>query len=164
MTTAQSSRFVRAARLVGDFGNPFYEEERHRDVWNEASAFGFQLALVTALLFSTVCIWVVGRPALPYVQVGVVLTGIISWATILYAQRLGVDVLQQQRLNRARMVPMAVLLVVLVAGMVRAVSSTSSWSWSTAAGAVTGFAVAAGAFALVRQRTRRAALQSEAAD
>lgn len=163
MTAARSSPFVRAARFVGDFGNPFYEEERHRDVWNEASAFGFQLALVTALLFSTVCIWLVGRPALPYVQLGVGLTGAISGATVLYAQRLGVDVLQPQRLNRARMVPMVVLLVVLVAGMLRA-SSTSSWSWSTAAGAVTGAAVAAGALALARQRTRRAALQSESAD
>ena len=164
MTTAQSSPFVRAARFVGDFGNPFYEEERHRDVWNEACAFGFQLALVSALLFSTACIWLVGRPALPYVQMGLGIAGAISWATILYAQRLGVDVLQPQRLQRARMVPMAVLLVVLVAGMLRASGSTSPWSWSTAAGAVTGFALAAGALALARQRTRRAALQSEPAD
>lgn len=164
MTTARSSPFVRAARFVGDFGNPFYEEERHRDVWNEASAFGFQLALVTALLFSTVCVWLVGRPALPYVQIGLGLTGAISWATILYAQRLGVDVLQPQRLNRARMVPMAVLLVVLVAGMLRAADSTSSWSWSTAAGAATGAAVAAGAMALAWQRTRRATLRLEPED
>lgn len=164
MTTAQSSPFVRAARFVGDFGNPFYEEERHRDVWNEASAFGFQLALVTALLFSSVCIWLVGRPALLYVQIGLGLIGAISWATILYAQRLGVDVLQPQRLNRTRMVPVAALFVVLVAGLVRAASSTSSWSWSTAAGAATGAAVAAGAITLARQRTRRAALQSSPED
>ena len=83
MTTAQSNPFLRAARFVGDFGNPFYEEERHRDVWNEACAFGFQLALLTALLFSTVCIWLVGRPALAYVQIGIVLTGAISCVTIL---------------------------------------------------------------------------------
>jgi len=164
VTTAASSPFVRAARFVGDFGNPFYEEERHRDVWNEASAFGFQLALVSALLFSTVCIWLVGRPALPYVQIGLGLTGAVSWTTVLYAQRLGVDVLQPQRLQRARMLPVAVLVTALVAGMVRAGSSTSSWSWSTTAGAVTGFALAAGTLALLRQRTRRAAVRSEPGD
>ena len=164
MTTAQSSPFLRAARSVGDFGNPFYAEERQRDVWNEASAFGFQLAFVTALVFSTVCIWLAGRPALPYVQLGLGFTGAIGWATILYAQRLGVDILQPQRLNRARMVPLAVLVIVLSVGMVRAASSTSSWSWSTAAGAVTGFAVTAGALTLVRQRMRRAALASEPTD
>ena len=159
MTTTQSSPFVRAARFVGDFGNPFYEEERQRDVWNEACAFGFQLALGSALLFSTVCIWLVGQPALPFVQVGLGLTGAISWSTIVYAQRLGVDVLQPQRLLRARMVPMAVLLVVLLAGMVRALGSTSSWSWSTAAGAVTGSVVVVGAMALAQRRTRRSTLR-----
>ena len=161
MTTAQSGPFVRAARFVGDFGNPFYDEERQRDVWNEASAFGFQLALVTTLLFSTVCIWLVGRPALPYVQLGLGLTGAIGGATILYAQRLGVDVLQPQRLNRARTIPVGMLLAVLIAGMVRASSSTSSWSWSSAAGAATGLAVVAAAFSLTRHRSRQAAQRSE---
>lgn len=161
MTTAPSSPFLRAARFIGDFGNPFYEEERHRDVWNEASAFGLQLALVAALVFSTVSIWLVGRPALLFVQIGIGLTGAISGATILYAQQLGVDVLQPQRLNRARMVPVAVLFVVLVLGMLRAAGGTS---WSTVAGAVTGGAVTVGALALARQRTRRATLRAEQQD
>ena len=165
MSSTQSSLFLRAARFVGDFGNPFYEEERHRDVWNEASAFGFQLALVTALLFSTVCIWLVGRPALPYVQAGVVLIGAISAVTILYAQRLGVDVLQSQRLNRARMAPFAVLAVVLLVGMLRpTVDGESGWDWATAAGAVTGAAVALGLGALAVWGVRRAATAGDPGD
>jgi hypothetical protein len=165
LSTTRSSPFLRAARVIGDFSNPFYEEERHRDVWNEASAFGFQLLLITALLFSTVCIWLVGRPALPYVQAGVVLTGVISGATILYAQRLGVDVLQPQRLNRARMIPLAVLVVVLVVGMLRVtVESGAPWDRATAAGAVTGAALALAVGAVAVWWTRRAARKAEQGD
>ncbi len=151
MTTRQTP-LMRAARFVGDLGNPFYEEERHRDVWNEASAFGLQLALVTALLFATVSIWIVGRPALPYVEIGLVLTGAVGGLTILYAQRLGVDVLAPQRLQRARMIPLAVLVVALLAGILHA--DATSWSWSTAAGTVTGILVVAGAIVLARRFAR----------
>jgi hypothetical protein len=162
--SAQSSRFVRAARWVGDFGNPFYEEERHRDVWNEASAFGFQLFLFLAFLFATVCIWTVGDAALPYVQVGMVLTGAISWATLMYAQRLGVDVMRPQRLNRARMVPIGVLVLLLGAGMVRASADGSSFDRGTASGALTGFVLVLAVFALTDWRTRRAAQQPDPED
>jgi hypothetical protein len=41
----RDSVFVRLAAGVGDLGNPFYREERQRDVWNEASAVGMQLTL-----------------------------------------------------------------------------------------------------------------------
>lgn len=151
MTTRQTP-LMRAARFVGDLGNPFYDEERHRDVWNEASTFGLQLALVTALLFATVSIWILGRPALLYVQIGLALTGAVGGLTILYAQRLGVDVLEPQRLQRARMIPLAVLVVVLLAGMLNA--DATSWSWSTAAGAATGILVVAGAVVLPRRFAR----------
>ena len=97
-------------------------------------------------------------------QIGVVLTGVISWATTCTPSGSTYDVLQPQRLNRARMVPLLVLVLALVVGMLRAVGSTSPWSWSTAAGAVTGFAAAAGVLSLVRQRTRRATLRAELAD
>jgi hypothetical protein len=164
LSTTRSSPFLRAARVIGDFSNPFYEEERHRDVWNEASAFGFQLLLITALLFSTVCIWLVGRPALPYVQVGMVLTGAISWLTLMYAQRLGVDVLQPQRLNRARMAPIVVLVLLLGAGMLRAAQGGSGFDRGTASGAITGFLLVLGFFVLTDLRTRRAAARSEQGD
>jgi len=164
VSSVQSSPFLRAARAVGDFSNPFYDEERHRDVWNEASAFGFQLFLLTAFLFATVCIWVVGRPALPYVQVGMVLTGAISWLTLMYAQRLGVDVLQPQRLNRVRMVPIVVLVLLLGAGAVRAAADGSSFDRGTASGALTGFLLVLAFFVLTDLRTRRAAARSEQGD
>ena len=41
MSTVNTDRtpgwFVRAAAAIGDLSNPFYGEERQRDVWNEAS-------------------------------------------------------------------------------------------------------------------------------
>ena len=48
------SRFLRWARVVADFGSPFYREERQRDVWNEASALGFQAGVWLTLLAATV--------------------------------------------------------------------------------------------------------------
>ena len=155
--TPEQTPLMRAARFVGDFGNPFYDEERHRDVWNEASAFGLQLAVVTALLFATISVWVVGRSALLYVQVGLGLVGAVGCLTILYAQRLGVDELAPQRLQRARIIPfvvLVVLVVLLVAGMLHA--DPASRSWSSLAGAATGGLVVAGAVVLARRRARPA--------
>ncbi len=43
--SGSQSWIVRSAELIGDLGNPFYAEERQRDVWNEASAVGLQLLL-----------------------------------------------------------------------------------------------------------------------
>lgn len=140
--TTRPGPLVRAARAIGDFDNPFYDEERQRDVWNEASAFGFQLVLIATLLATTVTIWVVGAPALRYVQGAVILVGLASILTIGYASRLGVDVTQPQRLVRVRMVPVALVLVALIVGMLRA--SATDLSASTVAGMVTGAAVVAG--------------------
>ncbi|MDQ3276230.1 MAG: hypothetical protein M3Q39_14700 [Actinomycetota bacterium] len=56
---------MRAAAGIGDFGNPFYAEERQRDVWNEASAFGLQLLLWLSMLTATISVWVFGAPAVP---------------------------------------------------------------------------------------------------
>ncbi len=38
MMSNDRSLFVRAAAAVGDLGNPFYDEERQREVWNEAAS------------------------------------------------------------------------------------------------------------------------------
>lgn len=67
--TKRDSWFVRAAAAVGDLGNLFYREERRRDVWNEASAVGFQLMLWLGLAAAAAMIWIGGPPALPYVVV-----------------------------------------------------------------------------------------------
>ena len=135
--------FVRAARAIGDLGNPFYDEERQRDVWNEASAFGLQLALWLVLLAATAVVWTVGEPSVPYALGGVGLIALVSAATALYATRLGVDVFAGARVLRLRLLPYALLLGALVAGLVRAGDLGESVGSGMAAGVAVGVVVTA---------------------
>ena len=80
--------FVRAAGMVGDLGNPFYREERQRDVWNEASAVGLQLVLWLGLAAVAAMVWLGGAPALPYALAVLVVLGAASWVSVLYAHKL----------------------------------------------------------------------------
>ena len=143
---------MRAARFVGDFGNPFYDEERQRDVWNEASAFGLQLLLWTVLPAATVTLWVVGGPSVPYVAGALGLLGLVCCLTVAYAVRLGVDVTGSQRMVRLRMLPYLLLVLVLAGGFVRSTSSDLSSSFGV--GLATGAALAVG-FALLSARAAR---------
>ena len=145
----ESSWVMRSARAVGDLGNPFYAEERQRDVWNEASAVGLQLAVWLMLLAATVMVWVGGREAVPYALAVFLLAGAVSWTTVLYALALGVDASSPQHVLRARLLPYLALLVLLVVGTVRALGHLST---SMAAGAAVGAAVAVAALTLARRR------------
>jgi hypothetical protein len=57
-SSAETSLFMRFAAAVADFGDPFYAEERQRDVWNEASAFGFQFLVWAGMALSAVMLGV----------------------------------------------------------------------------------------------------------
>jgi hypothetical protein len=122
--TSESPRrdwFVRAAAGIGDFGNPFYAEERQRDVWNEASAFGLQLLLWLSMLTATISVWVFGAPAVPYALSLLALVSVAAIATASYAARLGVT--DSTALKRAQMlciVPYDALLVLFFVGVFRA--------------------------------------------
>ena len=82
MSTVDANRsrnwFVRAAAVIGDLSNPFYAEERQRDVWNEASAVALQVLLFLNLLGATAAVWIVGADALPYVYALLAMIGIAS--------------------------------------------------------------------------------------
>ncbi len=112
---------MRAAAGIGDFGNPFYAEERQRDVWNEASAFGLQLLLWLSMLTATISVWVFGAPAVPYALSLLALVSVAAIATASYAARLGVT--DSTALKRAQMlciVPYDALLVLFFVGVFRA--------------------------------------------
>jgi hypothetical protein len=117
-TGHRDDAFMRAAARIGDFGNPFYDEERRRDVWNEASAVGLQLCLWLGLASATVALWVVGGDALPYVFTLLGVVGLAGIVTIGYAERLGVE-FEPQHIARARMAPYLVLMTVLMAGFAK---------------------------------------------
>ncbi|MDN5915769.1 MAG: hypothetical protein L0I76_11775 [Pseudonocardia sp.] len=146
--------FVRAAGAVGDLSNPFYREERRRDVWNEASAVGFQLMLGLGLAAAAAMVWIGGPPARPYMMVMIGVVGVPSLVCMVYAERLGVRATEGMRMPRWRMVPYLVLVVVMVAGM--AVRGTDEeFSASTLWGAVTGAGIVLGLIAWMNFRARR---------
>ena len=150
MTGLRSDPVVRLTHVVGDFSHPFYAEERQRDVWNEASAFGLQLLLWTSLLGSTVTVWVVGAPSVPYVCGAYAVVGLVSGLTVAYAQRLGVTLTGGLRVLRWRLLPYVGLLVAMLAGVLRA--GAGDLSTSFARGLVGGAVVGLVAVALAVRR------------
>lgn len=162
--TERDGWFVRAAGAVGDLGNPFYREERRRDVWNEASAVGFQLMLWLGLAAAAAMIWIGGPPALPYVVVVIGIVGVPSLVCIVYAERLGVRGTEGMRMARSRMVPVLVLVVVLAAGLLVRGSDDgvgASTLWGAVAGAVLVLGLAG--WTEVRARRRDSAVDDTAA-
>jgi hypothetical protein len=129
--------FVTAAGMVGDLGNPYYREERQRDVWNEAAAVGLQVVLWLGLGTAAAMVWLGGATALPYAVAVLVVLGTASGVSILYARTLGVRVDDAGRLLRLRLVPYCVLLVLFLVGAMRAVPTSgfgAGLAWGAAAG------------------------------
>lgn len=112
--------FVRAAEVVGDLSNPFSQEERQRDVWNEASAVGLQLVLWLGLALAAAMVWLGGSTGLPYACAVFALVGVVSWVSVGYAAALGVQVGAGQRVLRPRLVPYVLLVGVFLLGALRA--------------------------------------------
>jgi hypothetical protein len=146
----RTTLFMRWAALVGDFGNPFYGEERQRDVWNEASALGLQLSLWLTLVLIAVMTWT--GTAMPFALALLGILGVTSLVTVTYAHRLGVDVYDGQRLLRARMVPYLAILAVIGAGLLRSPHVTTSWRLGLVVGFLVGTVVAVAAATLGRRR------------
>lgn len=112
--------FMRAAAVLADLDSPLYEEERERDVWNEASAVGFQFFLWAIPLAVAGALWIGGRAALPYVAgpwLIWILGAIISAG---YAARLGVVPSQRGPLQGRRAAVYVGLMVILSGGLFRA--------------------------------------------
>lgn len=110
---------VRTAGRIGDLGNPFYAEERQRDVWNEASAVGLQLALWLGTIAATAMVWLQGATAVPYAVTLFAILGFSSGMSMLYAHQLGVEVDDGIRIMRLRLVPLGVLLLLFFLGTTR---------------------------------------------
>ena len=148
--------FLRAAAFVGDLGNPFYREERQRDVWNEASAVGFQLALWLGLAAATAMVWFGGQPALPYAVTLLVVVGLPALISVAYAWRLGVRAEDPSRMLGLRSAPYAVLLALFVVGAGR-VAREDSFTGGFASGLGAGSALALLGLVLRGARARRRA-------
>ena len=149
--------FLAAAGAIGDLDHPFYDEERQRDVWNEASAVGLQVVLLLGMVAATAMVWLGGTSAVPY-AVAVLAVGVVAAAVSLaYARRLGVDVTADAAgVLRLRLVPYGVLWVLLLVGALRG-APADGFTGGFARGAVLGSAVAVLALVLSGLRARRAA-------
>ena len=165
MSTVDADRspswFIRMAGVIGDLSNPFYGEERQRDVWNEASAVALQVLIWLHLLTATAAVWIVGADALPYVYALLAMIGIAGWIAILYSWSLGVHVEERKRLSPRRLAPALVLAVLLAAGMLRAQTGHVLGDWSAIAGMITGVAAVLAVFTAARWYARRRAEASD---
>jgi hypothetical protein len=119
---ARRSVFDRFAATVADFGSPFYAEERQRDVWNEASAFGFQLLLWAGVALSGAMFWLGGRPVAPYGLALLLLVGLGAMLVVLYARRLGVEP-DPRGAGPLRLVMFLALYLLVLVGAVRTLGS-----------------------------------------
>ena len=153
--------FVRAAAAIGDLSNPFFGEERQRDVWNEASAVALQVLLWLNLVAATAAVWIVGADALPYAYALLAMIGVAGWIAILYSWSLGVHVEDRAWVSRRRKGLVLVVAVVLAAGMLRAQTGRVFADWSTVAGMFTGVAAVVVLFAAVSWYVRRRAEASD---
>lgn len=149
----QQDVFMRLAAGIGDLGNPFYREERQRDVWNEASAVGMQLTLWAGMAAATAMVWIGGAEGFPYALTLMLLVGAVGWVVVGYAARMGVRADSGTRLARWRMVPYLVLVLAFFGGVLHSGVVSGSVGWGGAFGVLIG--VLAAAYGL--RRTRRAA-------
>jgi hypothetical protein len=96
------STFTAAMQYIGDLDDEFYEDERQRDVWNEASAIGFQLFVWTLLIAGSVLPWVAGVTG-SWITLGVLAVFFtVSSMVLMYAKARGLDMYTSQSLARPR--------------------------------------------------------------
>lgn len=144
---------LRAGSVIADLRSPLYDEERQRDVWNEASAVGFQLMLWAGLLAGSAMLWIGGDNAVPYslVTVAVVSLGCIS--CLGYAQRLGV--VDRTCFRPTPRLALCILLVAAYLGGLLYATVGELGQVTIISGGVGGVAGGAGAaIALIRPRRR----------
>lgn len=111
------SAFIKAARFVGDLDDDFYKDERHRDIWNEASAVGFQLFQWAALAAAAVLPWVAGQTGARMAIGILVVWFLVAVTTIAYARLRDVDMYATTSMWQPRVVAAMVLYLIGVFGI-----------------------------------------------
>ncbi|WP_432498030.1 hypothetical protein [Kineococcus auxinigenes] len=155
----QDGPFMRLAEGIGDLASPFYREERQRDVWNEASAVGLQVALWLGTAAATAMVWIGGRTALPYALTTFAVTGTASWFALAYATRLGVRADDPRWFQARRLMPYTVLVLAFLAGLVHA-APAGAFGSGFAIGAAGGGVLALACAVIGMVRARRRSMQT----
>ena len=141
-----------ALRWIGDLDHPFYEDERQRFVWYEASAIGFQLLIIIQFLLAGILMLVLGSAAVPYLAVGLLPTLVATMVPVTYAHRRGAEYFASSSDLRRSRGWLAVGLVLLwLAGLIRIgldggiTGDDGAFGLSLIIGGVCGMAAAVGA-------------------
>ena len=153
------STMMKAMRFVGDLDDDFYKDERQRDVWNEASAVGFQFAYWITLIAAALLPWVAGRTG-AWISLGLVIGWFVcSMVVLRYAQAHDVDVYASMKgLQPRSLVAGSVYLIALIGVVAQLVTQPGDGiaTWAGAeVGALLGATAAALGVKLHQQRAKR---------
>lgn len=165
-TSITAGPFIKAMRFVGDLDDEFYDDERQRDVWNEASAIGFQLFAWASLISAAILPWAAGRTG-AWIGLGIlVVSTLINFATASYSAARGVNLYTASKLVRVRAIVVGVLVAVgyisvLVTLQPSVYSQASSWAGGLVGAIFGGGAVGA---AIWYMRKRNARFENEEID
>lgn len=119
-SSPRGSRIDALLRWIGDFDHPFYNDERHRFVWFEASAIGFQMLLILQLAVGGIVLLIGGRGAIDVMLVALGPTLLATVAITGYVHRRGARYFpKRQDLRLSRGLAGVALLLLYVAGMAR---------------------------------------------
>ncbi|MFM1723861.1 DUF2029 domain-containing protein [Rhodococcus sp. PAM 2766] len=159
------SVFVKAMRVTGGLDDEFYRDERQRDVWNEASAVGYQLFLWVGLVAAAVLPWAAGTTG-AWIGLGLLLESVvITTCTLAFARHRRVDPRETGKLLTPRAVLALALYLTGALGIIgRLLTPSSDDPSATWAGVAVGMVVGGTAAAIGLRAKRRRWLQAEAAD
>jgi hypothetical protein len=87
----QTDLYDRVASVVGDFNNALYDEERQRDVVNEASALAYNVVFWGGLVLTCAMAWIGGPELLPWLVAVFVLVSAGNAVGCYHVTRAGVS-------------------------------------------------------------------------
>lgn len=134
-----------ALRWIGDLDHPFYNDERQRFVWYEASAIGLQMLLMLQFIVGGLTLLIVGGGAWGWVMLAIAPTLITALVIVGYASSKGAPYFAASSdLKRSRGIFGGAIGLLWVAGAIRAGIGSGddvTWDLSTIAGFITGIVV-----------------------
>lgn len=154
------STTMKAMRFIGDLDDEFYQDERQRDIWNEASAVSLQSVYWVIFVSSAVLPWAAGRTG-AWISLTLLVVFLLgSMITIFYAMRRDVDIYTLSNYNRPRVaIALTLYLVAAVGIMARlkfdSFENSSTWVGALVGGIVGGGLTIAGVKHHQRRSTRR---------
>ncbi len=163
-TSITAGPFIKAMRFVGDLDDEFYDDERQRDVWNEASAIGFQLFSWTAMIFAAALPWTVGRTG-AFIGLGILISfTVITTVTVGYSWARGVNLYTASKIGRVRGFVVVLLMLIGYIGILVKLQPELFTESDTLIGGLVGGLVGGGAVAVVVWYLRRRNARFEAGE